>query len=184
MPYVTGHRYRIHWAEGLDFETMKIEVSDQWETDDSNVYINMNFTETREAVNFTTNYGGSNSVQIMNGTLYDKMTDELVTGDNIVFNDTETREFEFVINGKNSENQNILMEGLRCISGSYPLDDIVEVELEAGQRLWSDPESWGDQGLPVDGDDVEIVSGWNMVLDLAETPYLNSLTINGRLQFM
>jgi len=44
--------------------------------------------------------------------------------------------------------------------------------------------SWGDRGLPVDGDDVEIESGWNMLLDLEETPNLNSLTINGRLSFI
>lgn len=184
MPYVTGHKYRVHWAEGLDFESMRMEVSDQWEIDDLNVYFNMNFTETREAINFTTNYKGSNHEQLMNETLYQKLTADLETGDNIVFNDTETREFQFVVNGKNADKRKILLEGLRCISGTCPLDEIEEVELEAGQRLWSDPESWGEQGLPVDGDDVEIMSGWNMVLDLAETPNLNSLTINGRLQFM
>jgi len=31
---------------------------------------------------------------------------------------------------------------------------------------------------------VEIIPGWNMLLDLAETPKLNSLTINGRLSFI
>ena len=34
MPFVTGHRYRIHWEAGLDFETMKVEVSERWEVDD------------------------------------------------------------------------------------------------------------------------------------------------------
>ena len=31
---------------------------------------------------------------------------------------------------------------------------------------------------------MEIPSGWNMLLDLAETPVFKSLTINGRLTFM
>ena len=38
--------------------------------------------------------------------------------------------------------------------------------------------------IPVDGDDVEIMSGWNMLLDIPETPKLNSLSINGRLSFI
>lgn len=53
MPFVTGKRYRIHWAEGLDFERMKVDVSERWESTDDTILINMNFTETREAVNFT-----------------------------------------------------------------------------------------------------------------------------------
>ena len=48
--------------------------------------------------------------------------------------------------------------------------------------MWSDAENWGGT-LPIDGDDVEVPSGWNMVLDLEETPVLKSLTINGRLSF-
>ena len=63
------------------------------------------------------------------------------------------------------------------------MEAVEEVELEEGQRLWSDPESWGGT-LPGEGDDVEISSGWNMVLDLAETPVYASLTINGRLSFL
>lgn len=38
--------------------------------------------------------------------------------------------------------------------------------------------------MPVEGDEVEIMSGWNMLLDLNETPYLKSLTVNGRLTFV
>ena len=30
MPFVTGHRYRIHWAAGLDFDNMYVEVSERW----------------------------------------------------------------------------------------------------------------------------------------------------------
>ena len=75
------------------------------------------------------------------------------------------------------------MEGLRCISGVCELDEVLEVELEEGQRLWSDPENWGGT-LPEEGTDVEIPSGWNMLLDLEETPIFKSLTINGRLSFI
>lgn len=30
VPFVTGHKYRVHWAEGLDFETMTMEASNLW----------------------------------------------------------------------------------------------------------------------------------------------------------
>jgi hypothetical protein len=53
MPYVTGHRYRIHWGAGLDFTEMRVEVSERWEEDDEDIYFNTNFTDTREAINVT-----------------------------------------------------------------------------------------------------------------------------------
>ena len=90
---------------------------------------------------------------------------------------------QFVVNGKNPDKNEILFEGLRCISGSCTLDAVEEVELEEGQRLWSDVENWGGE-LPKEGDDVVIQSGWNMLLDLEETPVYKSLTINGRLSFI
>lgn len=69
MPFITGHRYRLHWEAGLDFDKMKIEISEMWEATDKDVNLVFNFTEKREAVNITTNYGGSGSVQIANNTL-------------------------------------------------------------------------------------------------------------------
>ena len=57
------------------------------------------------------------------------------------------------------------MQGLKCISGTCTLDDVTEVELEEGQRLWSDVENWGGT-LPGEDEDVEVPSGWNMLLDL------------------
>ena len=34
IPMITGHRYRIHWESGLDFDSMKLEVSERWEPTD------------------------------------------------------------------------------------------------------------------------------------------------------
>jgi len=30
VPFVTGHRYKAHWRFGIDFSTMKVEVSPEW----------------------------------------------------------------------------------------------------------------------------------------------------------
>ena len=107
---------------------------------------------------------------------------DLVSGDNQVKNETEVRTFEFVINGKEESSKSLVVRPLECIQGVCLLEAVEEFELEEGQRLWSDPESWGEGGkVPEDGDDVEIMSGWNMLLDLNETPNLHTLTINGRL---
>jgi hypothetical protein len=160
---------------------MQIEVSERWQPTDKNTHFNMNFTETREAVNFTTEYGGG--IQIMDKSLIERRSSDIESGDNWVRNETEIREFNFVINGRNPDRREIRMQGLRCISGECTLEEVVEVELEEGQRLWSDASNWGGT-LPTDDDDVEIPSGWNMLLDLEETPVLKSLTINGRLSFI
>jgi hypothetical protein len=49
---------------------------------------------------------------------------------------------------------------------------------------WSDPSNWPEERLPEEGEDVDILPGWNMILDLEETPILNMVTINGRLTFL
>jgi len=47
VPYVTGHEYKIHWANGLDFTGMKLEVSERWLTTDKSIIFHHNFTNTR-----------------------------------------------------------------------------------------------------------------------------------------
>lgn len=91
----------------------------------------------------------------MNETLINKLTSDLVTGDNWVKNDTDTRTFEFIVNGKDTSYNTMSIRPLLCIKGFCELEAVEEVELEEGQRLWSDPESWGGT-LPVEGDDVEV----------------------------
>jgi len=98
MPFITGHRYRLHWEAGLDFDKMKIEISEMWEADDKNVNLVFNFTEKREAINITSNYGGSGSVLIANNTL--TTLSEYKSGDFMMRNSTTIKEWEMVINGK------------------------------------------------------------------------------------
>ena len=117
--------------------------------------------------------------------MIEKSSGDLISGDNWVRNETEFRTFEFIVNGKEESSKKLKIEPLECIHGTCTLDEVVEVALEEGQRLWSDPESWGEGGkVPEEGDDVEIMSGWNMLLDINETPKLKTLTINGRLSFI
>ena len=71
VPFITNHKYRINWGDGLDFKKMKIWVSERWEPTDYPVNFVMNFTDVREALTFTSAYGGANGVVYENGTLLD-----------------------------------------------------------------------------------------------------------------
>ena len=191
-PYVTGHRYRIHWGEGLDFDRFNFDLSEKWEPTDKNMLINMNFTETREAINVTMRTGAK--TQSMEGTINELYVQNFInapetmeTGDNYLMNDTDIREFEFAINGKNPEKRLMKLEGLKCISGVCDNGEVIEVPLDPNVRLWSRLESWdwngGRTALPGEGEDIQIPSGINMLLDIPETPILKRLEINGRLTF-
>lgn len=48
MPFVTNHKYKIHWANtGIDFEQMKIELSEHWRPEDKNIYLVHNYSDVR-----------------------------------------------------------------------------------------------------------------------------------------
>ena len=75
------------------------------------------------------------------------------------------------------------MEGVRCIGGC--LEDVADVDVEDEFRYWSKLEDWDDtiDHLPVAGEMIEIIPGWNMMYDIEDSPVLEMLTINGRLTF-
>jgi len=46
----------------------------------------------------------------------------------------------------------------------------VETTVIDGEKLWSDPKTWTSGKVPVAGEDVHIESGWNITMDVADTP--------------
>jgi len=47
-PFVTGHKYKIHWGKtGLDWDRMTIDVSERWRESDKNIHLFHNFTDVR-----------------------------------------------------------------------------------------------------------------------------------------
>ena len=72
-------------------------------------------------------------------------------------------------------------KGHRCIGSCN--EEIVEVEEIAGETLWSNPKSWPSGKVPVADEDVEIESGWNMTMDVADGPIYNLVSVNGLLNF-
>ena len=74
MPYVTGHKYKIHWRYGLDFTKMRFSQSNRWETTDKNVYFVHNFTDIRAKITFNNLLDGqevpSNTIPITENVNY------------------------------------------------------------------------------------------------------------------
>ena len=137
----------------------------------------MNFTDQRMQVNVT-----ANGVLIPNNSLNVLPQSSWGTGDNVIYNDTETREIHVVFNGKDSSRKNVWMDAARCIGEC--LTQINNTPIENTTRRWSDPSSWTTTGkVPVFNDNITVESGWNMIYDLKDSPILNYLEINGRLTF-
>lgn len=177
VPFVTGHKYRVHWAEGLDFETMQMEASDLWEKTDHNIEFVSNHTDVREAIEF---WAGKE--QILNKTHILDTPDLFETGHNYVQNDTATRMFSWVVNGKNEAKKKIVMKGIRCIGGC---NKAVEKKKLGPAVYWSNVNSWPSKKLPVADETVEIAPGVNMIYDLkTPSPIFKLIVVNGALTFL
>ena len=184
MPYVTGHKYKISFGNtGLNFENIQFEASERWEEADRDVWFVHNFSDVRVAIDVTKDNGPI----IPNNTLFTSNSWE--TGDNVVYNDSEIHprermEVQLIVNGKGRvefERRDVKLVGTRCFDPC--VEEIEELPLEANFRYWSNPSSWESGALPLEGEDVHIKSGWNMVLDIPETPIMQLLRVNGRLSF-
>lgn len=88
-----------------------------------------------------------------------------------------------VINGNEDSPKDIRLEGLQCILGECPQEEVNDGTIPSTSIPWSETSSWASGALPVEGEDVEIPADKWIELDLAETPILNLLTVNGRLSF-
>jgi hypothetical protein len=99
MPYVTGHKYKIHWSNGIDFSTMQCDLSPKWTSTDKNLYIILYTNDVKAAINVT--YDGRAASRIKNNSLTNASTWE--AGDHVFYNETFSKyykQFHFVINGK------------------------------------------------------------------------------------
>jgi hypothetical protein len=61
------------------------------------------------------------------------------------------------------------------------IDEVEEVE--EIYKYFSDASLWPDGVVPGEGDEVHIESGWNMILDIEETPIFGLVRVNGQLSF-
>jgi hypothetical protein len=182
--YVTGHKYKVHWGQtGLDWDSMSMTLSENWNATDKPIYFVHNYTEYREKIELT-----------LDGVLQDNDTidsdpNNWVPGQYVHYNDAAKQELHWVVNGKNQGNgfnewaeTNYKFTAIKCVTGCS--EAIVEVEEEEAEfRYWSDAKNWPNETLPAEGDTVEIVNGWKMILDVENPPKLHTLKVNGILIF-
>jgi len=50
---VTGHQYRLTWANDLDYTRMRVEMSSRWTDGDLDTLFTLPFVDAREAINVT-----------------------------------------------------------------------------------------------------------------------------------
>jgi hypothetical protein len=88
---------------------------------------------------------GLNSLIVPNETLTTKAPADYETGDNIVYNDTATRQFHVVVNGKNSSKNDVTITGYRCVGACSA--GVTAKPIETIIRLWSVASSWDFNGV-------------------------------------
>jgi archaellum component FlaG (FlaF/FlaG flagellin family) len=160
-------------------------MSEKWTPEDKDIYLVSNFSDVRVKIDVKVD----GSINYLNNTI-DSDSSNWETGMNMIYNDTfnntKTMYAEVVINAKNKSTyarRTIELVGHRCDGPCLePLseDDVVT---DTTPRMWSFPTSWPSGIVPVSGDDVKILQGMNMILDIAETPIFGNVEVNGMLSF-
>lgn len=186
VPYVTGHRYYIRWAHGLDFESVQVEIIPHlWSKDDGNVEFVMPFYESRAAMFFDSSTGRKANMTYIN-----TPAEEFVMGMNVVYNLTEARETHFVVNGDDGSGS-MTITGKRCIENCQAILPPVPEEPEKPPEeiptnLWSDPKTWKnlDNRIPLEGEKVIIDPNMHVIYDLGISPLFQSLEVNGLMTFL
>ena len=162
---------------------MQIDLSQRWISTDNNINLVFNFTDAR--AKFDTITGGYN---VPNGTLVTTNEALLQTGDNVLYNETEIRQYHLLINGKNASRTNVRLIANRC-DGPCPLPNITEfnntnVTVEPKLCRWSDPRSWLSGHVPLDGESVEVTQDCYVFLfDVVESALVEIVYINTILLF-
>jgi len=94
--------------------------------------------------------------------------------------DNDTKRINFFISG--SMNCTSLSLSPVACRTNCP-DPTKDCAVDKVERKWSDVKNWKSGVLPAEGEDVVVECPWTMVLDVADTPVFNSLSIVGTLKF-
>ena len=72
--------------------------------------------------------------------------ESLTLGMNVVYNDTDTREMHFVVNGRDSSSS-LKLKGFRCDGNCTNEDPVPDpIDPVSDLSLWSSPNSWPQYG--------------------------------------
>jgi len=190
--FITGYNYVLTFGLGLNFDSLSIIRSNMWESLDKPINLLFNYSYRRDDFSILGYDNSTNSYkidQINDISIFENPGLKQSISDNLSYgafkNYIEKNYLALRINSLNPKfysNLKLSVTAIQCKNndcGSQPPTNNVQ---ENFIRKWSDPTNWPNNKIPNDGDDVEIKSGWQMVLDVS-TKNLNQLTINGYLVF-
>ena len=111
---------------------------------------------------------------------------------NVHYDDLERREVRWVVNGRD-ESYELSMWANLC-DGECEVPEIEEEEeIVTNLMYWSDPNTWArhrernyrtdEDGLPLDGEEVEIMVDMDVIYDIGTSPVFKNLQVNGKLSF-
>ena len=152
-----GKTYKMHWANGIDWDGFTWVRGDTWEENDGSVYLMNNYSEYRET--FGVEVGGNerdNQTELWDMSNIDSREH----GD--WYMDEENKIFNMVFNGK-GDSGTVDLTSYRCLD-NCPIP-VLAVEKEDIIRLWSNASMWPDGVVPQDGDSAIIKPEWRVLLD-------------------
>lgn len=157
----------------------------RWEHWDKSIYLVNPWIDKRAKIDFAID----RRRKIKNDTI-PKNPKDYSMGQNVVYTATEVRETHFIINGMGNpgnkyNDRHIQLTGHRC-AGSCN-EAVKEKEQEDRVRRWSVAKDWeSDEQIgkvPVEGEEVHIEPGWNMIFDMDKSPVYKLIRVNGKLTF-
>ena len=186
VPLVTGHTYKFSFGKtGVNFESMRVSLSERWKPWDKPIHLVHNFSDVREKIEIYNT--ANNKIEFENDTIAGWGTNTTnhpaKFGQNLVLNDThnntKTMELHFMLTGPETETfyaeRHIDIKGIRCVNSCFDEEIQNNTNITTNYtRKWNDPASWKtnpnnasepDKTVPTSGDDVVIPKGWTMYFD-------------------
>mmetsp|Transcript_27798 Transcript_27798/g.24414 ORF Transcript_27798/g.24414 Transcript_27798/m.24414 type:complete len:685 (+) Transcript_27798:1989-4043(+) len=191
----TGKNYKVHWANGLDFDHMRFTRADTMIPAETYmdpalelpIMLIHNHSEFRETwrVNANGQSMGNDTSLAGAAALRQCAIDSIDDEDKHCkfgnwTHDVENQLWYAVIDGQEFGNQNLDVDSVRCdlncpkTAGKGEIEDTV---------YWSRPEDWLNRTILAEGDEVTIERKYRVVFDVCESEKLHDLTIIGELRF-
>ncbi|CAK63336.1 unnamed protein product (macronuclear) [Paramecium tetraurelia] len=176
--FATGFTYNVHFKFGAsDPLSMGIFASPYFNQNDDAVILRFNYSANRETFDIMRNIGGKFPV---NYTKLEQIPNTKTCNQGDWFNDRTNKLFFLCLSGKNKKQyEYVEVRGVIC---REECDSLGDVPQEDGYRYWSDPATWIDNKVPVEGDSPIVQAAYQVILDV-DPPKLVNLTILGSLIF-
>jgi hypothetical protein len=179
-----GKAYKVHWANGIDFDVITIEKGATFKIDDPAITLIHNHSDFRETFDSILTKSSGSVVNVTNITTL--WTPATVNSRNFGdwHHDVANKRLYTVLDGH--FNGTLFQRAFKCrVNCPVP---VTNVEKDTVVRKWSNPASWTATGagtggkVPTAGEDVVIPPSWRMTLDVS-TASLGYLDLQGDLIF-